>query len=127
MNSFRKLKMMLMLSCITVQLSGCMSMPKEQLTVYNRRVYVDLGKYGSHYSETFTDKKGDLDKPTWDKKRVGMFCTDSQGQTDIEVLIDQACLAMNCEYKIREELKEKFRDLRKHGREAKRLMMTEPQ
>jgi len=83
----------------TAALSGCSS-----ITVYNRRVYGDLGKYGAHWAETLTDKKGDLTKEEWDKVRVGMLCMSSEAYTDAETAIDQACVQLNCDYKTRESL-----------------------
>lgn len=78
------------------------------VTVYNRRVYGDLGAYGAHYAETLTNKTGDVSKAQWDRIRVGMLCMDSQAYTDAETAIDQACVLLKCDYQTRESLRQGF-------------------
>lgn len=99
-------------------LSGCGT-----LTVYNKTVCADLGKYGAHCAETLTDKKFDVPKAEWDRARIGYLCMDSQSFTDTETTIDQACVELKCTYKTREQLRQainRFNAVRDLALKAKR-------
>lgn len=85
-----------------VMISGCSH--QGSLVVYDREVCADLAANGAYCEHTFINKKRSIPKAAWEKERVGWFCTNSRGETDIETLIDQACTELNCSYEQREEL-----------------------
>lgn len=117
----KQLKMLSISLCIGLTSCG-------HVTVYNRRVFADLGKYGSHYAETLTDKTGDVSKAEWDKLRVGMLCMNSQAYTDAETAIDQACILLNCDFETRESLRkalDRVRPVKQRSLEARDLFLRE--
>lgn len=50
----------------------------------------------AHCESTLSAKSFNLDKQTWDKKRVGMVTTHVETLKDIKVLIKQACSELRC-------------------------------
>lgn len=96
----------MLLSIVSVtSLSGCITMPKGSLKVYDRPICGDLGEAGAYCKHLYTPGAKDVAKADWDKERIGWICTDGKGENDIEVEIDQACTMLNCTYEQREELR----------------------
>lgn len=50
-----------------------------------------MGKIGAECDRTFSNNRRSLDKPTWDKERVGMLCTDSSNVANIKAALMKLC------------------------------------
>jgi hypothetical protein len=87
-------------AAVLLELTGC-----GHLTIYDREICADLGKYGAQCAHTLTDGTREVPKEAWDRERVGMLCMSSQAYTDTETAIDQACVELRCDYRTREELR----------------------
>lgn len=133
---------LLLISSSTLTLStliGCMNAPQVPIDVYDRENCAVLGKVeypvgsgnflGAECNHAFVTKVRHVPYDQWINQTaenggsVGMICTDSQGFTDIETELSQACDELPCDYKTRDAIThalERIRPLSALARRARR-------
>lgn len=75
-----------LLFAIATLASSCAS-----VTVSNREIFNDRGKYGAKSFRVLTSHERTLSKAEWDKKRFGMFCMDAEALAEINVIRETFC------------------------------------
>lgn len=117
MKNLKLLKMLFIVCSITVMISGCAH--QGSLKVYDRETCVNLDQNGAYCEHSFINKHRSMTREQFLKESVGWFFTDSEGQADIETLVDQACIELKCTYLEHENLKAAFVKLDHKAKNAK--------
>ena len=77
------------------------------VAVFNKEVCADLGVAGAHCAFTLSNppKRRDIQKPQWDKDRIGWMCMRAEDFSDAEDSIDSLCRSSNmCDYRTKERI-----------------------
>ena len=97
----RLVRPLIVLLSVTVSACG-------HVKVFDKEVCADLGVAGGHCAFTLANppKRRDIEKPAWDKERVGWMCMRAEDFSDAEDSIDSLCRSSNlCSYETKEQIK----------------------